>query len=125
MFAQLDLEDAVKHNDFYRKVLFTGSFSQLVAMSLQPGEEIGLESHSVDQFIFVVKGEGLSVMEQDEADVKEGDAVCIAAGQLHNVINTDDKAMKLFTIYSPPQHPPNLLQATKAAAAAEQEKAPH
>lgn len=115
MYARLALKDAVKDNEVYRKVLFTGKHSQLVVMTLAPGEEIGFESHSVDQFIYVVKGEGTSVVGQDEAEFEEGDAICIPAGEFHNVTNTDDKPMKLFTIYSPPQHPANLIQQTKPA----------
>jgi mannose-6-phosphate isomerase-like protein (cupin superfamily) len=114
MFARIDLKDAVKDNEFYRKVLFTGKNSQLVVMTLAPGEEIGFETNSVDQFIYMVKGEGSSVIGNDEAEFEEGDAICIPAGTLHNVVNTDDKPMKLFTIYSPPQHPANLVQESKA-----------
>ena len=117
MFARLNLKDAVKDNEFYRKVLFTGEHSQLVAMTLAPGEEIGFETHKVDQFIYVVKGDGTSVIGKDESEFEEGDAICIPAGELHNVINTDDKPMKLFTIYSPPQHPANLVQESKPAEA--------
>jgi len=113
MRTRIDLHKAAKENDSYRKVLFTGEHSQLVVMALAPGEEIGSEIHSVDQFIYVVKGEGKSVIEKDEAKFEEGDAICIPAGALHNVINTDDKPMKLFTIYSPPQHPANLIQESK------------
>jgi mannose-6-phosphate isomerase-like protein (cupin superfamily) len=115
MFARIALKDAVKDNEFYRKVLFTGQNSQLVVMTLAPGEEIGLETHEVDQFIYVVKGEGRSVIGKDAAEFEEGDAICIPAGEFHNVINTDDKPMKLFTIYSPPQHPANLVQESKPA----------
>ncbi|HVC74893.1 MAG TPA: cupin domain-containing protein [Candidatus Micrarchaeaceae archaeon] len=98
MFARINLKDAVKDNEFYRKVLFTGKNSQLVVMTLAPGEEIGFETHSVDQFIYVVKGEGCSVIGKDAAEFEEGDAICIPAGELHNVVNTDDKPMRLFTI---------------------------
>ena len=117
MFARINLKDAVKDNEFYRKVLFTGKNSQLVVMTLAPGEEIGFETHSVDQFIYVVTGEGRSVIGKDAAKFEEGDAICIPAGEFHNVVNTDDKQMKLFTVYSPPQHPANLIQETKPAEA--------
>jgi mannose-6-phosphate isomerase-like protein (cupin superfamily) len=113
MQMRIDLKKAVKENDFYRKVVFTGKNSQLVMMSLAPGEEIGFETHSVDQFIYVVKGDGRSVIEKDEAKFEEGDAICIPAGALHNVINTDDEPMKLFTVYSPPQHRAGLVQESK------------
>lgn len=119
MFARLNLKHAVKDNDFYRKVLFTGEHSQLVVMTLAPGEEIGFETHSVDQFIYVVKGEGSCVIGEDESEFEEGDAICIPAGELHNVVNTDDdEPMKLFTIYSPPQHQANLVQESKPVEAA-------
>ena len=72
MFARLDLKDAVKDNELYRKVLFTGKHSQLVVMNLAPGEEIGFETHSVDQFIYVVKGEGSSVIEKTKRNSGKG-----------------------------------------------------
>ncbi len=113
MLTRIDLEDAVKENNLYRKVLFTGKYSQLVVMALAPGEEIGLETHSVDQFIYVVKGEGKSLIGVRKANFEEGDAICIPSGELHNVINTGDKPMKLFTVYSPPQHAANLVEKSK------------
>jgi len=113
MFARIALKDAVKDNELYRKVLFTGKNSQLVAMNLAPGEEIGFETHAVDQFIYIVKGKGTSIIGKDEAEFEDGDAICIPAGELHNVINNDDKPLRLFTVYSPPQHPANLVQETK------------
>jgi mannose-6-phosphate isomerase-like protein (cupin superfamily) len=113
MKTRIDLKKAVKENEFYRKVLFTGKSSQLVVMALEPGEEIGSEIHSVDQFIYMVKGDGRSAIEKDEAKFEEGDALCIPAGVLHNVVNTGDEPMKLFTVYSPPQHAANLVQQSK------------
>ena len=117
MLTRIDLKDVVKANDLYRKVLFTGKHSQLVVMALAPDEEIGLESHAVDQFIYVVKGEGKSVLDGRTTDFEEGDAICVGAGELHNVVNTGGKAMKLFTVYSPPQHPANLIHKSKSAEA--------
>lgn len=113
MKTRIDLKKAAKENEFYRKVLFTGKNSQLVVMALEPGEQIGSEIHSVDQFIYLVKGEGRSVIEKDEAKFEEGDAVCIQAGVLHNIVNSGDAPMKLFTVYSPPQHAANLVQESK------------
>jgi mannose-6-phosphate isomerase-like protein (cupin superfamily) len=113
MVTRIELKDAVKDNDLYRKVLFTGQYSQLVVMALAPGEEIGLETHKVDQFIYAVKGKGTTVIAGREAEFEDGDAICVPAGELHNVINTGDKPLKLFTLYSPPQHASNLVQKKK------------
>lgn len=113
---KIDLKEAAKENDFYRKVLFTGANSQLVIMSLEPGEAIGLESHPADQFLYVVDGEGLAVVGGSEEDFEKGDAIYIPAGEAHNVVNTGDEALKLFTLYSPPQHPAGLVQESKPLA---------
>ena len=114
---RLDLKETVKDNDNYRKVLFTGSFSQLVVMSLPEAEEIGLEKHDVDQFIYVVDGEGTAVLGGSEEELDKGDAVCVPAGTWHNVINRGDEPMKLITVYSPPAHPAGLVEQEKLAEA--------
>ncbi len=115
MSARIDLDEAARQNDFYRNVLFTGPHSQLVIMSLYPDEEIGFEVHEVDQFIYVVQGEGLCVLGSEEADLAEGDALCIAAGVAHNVVNGADGPMKLVTFYAPPEHPDHLVERSKRA----------
>ena len=114
---RLDLKETVKDNDNYRKILFTGSFSQLVVMSLPEAEEIGLEKHDVDQFIYVVDGEGTAVLGGSEEELDKGDAVCVPAGTWHNVINRGDEPMKLITVYSPPAHPAGLVEQEKLAEA--------
>jgi mannose-6-phosphate isomerase-like protein (cupin superfamily) len=103
-------------------VLFTASHSQLVIMSLLPGEEIGTESHDVDQTLYVVDGAGMVVFDGVEKDFEKGMVVVVPAGVRHNVINTDDDPMKLFTIYAPPQHAVGTVHRTKAEAEASEER---
>jgi mannose-6-phosphate isomerase-like protein (cupin superfamily) len=112
---RLDLKETAKDNNNYRKVLFTGAFSQLVVMSLADGEEIGLEKHEVDQFIYVVDGEGTGTIEGSEEELEKGDAICVPAGTWHNIVNRGDERMKLITVYSPPAHPAGLVEEEKVA----------
>ena len=115
-----DIEEKTLANTFFRQVLFTGKYAQLVVMSLKPGEEIGMEVHeTVDQFFRFEEGIGKVVMNGEEALVKNGMAVIVPAGTQHNVINTSaDKELKLYTIYSPPNHPDGTIHKTKAEAIA-------
>lgn len=110
---KLDLKETAKDNDYFRKVLFTGEHAQLVLMSLEPGQEIGFETHAVDQFIYVVDGEGECTLAGETYEFEKGEAIFVPAGVEHNVVNTDDEAMKLFTLYAPPQHPAGTVQETK------------
>jgi mannose-6-phosphate isomerase-like protein (cupin superfamily) len=112
----VNIKRAAKDNDFFRKVLFTGTKSQLVLMSLRPGEEIGTEVHKVDQVLYVVDGEGKVVLDGADKEFAKGELVFVPAGVQHNVINTDDEPMKLFTIYAPPEHAPGTIHRTKAVA---------
>jgi mannose-6-phosphate isomerase-like protein (cupin superfamily) len=115
------IERATLNNPFFRQVLFTGKHSQLVVMCLQPGEEIGDEVHaSVDQFFRLEEGEAKFVFdEKEEHVVGNGDAIVVPAGTRHNVINTSStKALRLYTIYSPPNHPDGTVHKTKADAIA-------
>lgn len=113
-----NIEDITKQNSYFRKVLFTGKYCQLVVMSLKPGEEIGMEIHdNVDQFFRFEDGEGKVIIEDKEYMVQDGSAVIVPAGSRHNVINTsqtDD--LKLYTIYSPPNHPDGTIHKTKEEA---------
>ena len=118
----IDVKDSAKQNEFFRRVLFTGTKSQLVVMSLRPGEEIGFETHDVDQLLYVVKGDGVAVIDGKEHDFDDGAIVCVPAGSRHNIINRDDKPMKLFTVYAPPQHAPGTIHATKQDAIAAEAK---
>jgi mannose-6-phosphate isomerase-like protein (cupin superfamily) len=111
---RIELKDIAKENSNFRQVLFTGVHSQLVVMALRPGEEIGEEVHEVDQFIYAVKGEGEAIMAGVAAPFVKGEALCVPAGSVHNVRNSGDEAMKLFTVYSPPQHPAGTVEKVKS-----------
>lgn len=110
------IEKDTIENENFRKVLYTGKYSQLVLMSLKPLEEIGMEKHDTnDQFIRIEAGAGTVVIDGAEHKVTDGDAVVIPAGAEHNVINTSDTEMlKLYTIYSPAHHKDGTIHATKA-----------
>lgn len=112
------IETATLSNSDFRQVLFTGSHQQLVLMSLLPGEEIGLETHAaVDQFFRFESGQGKVVMNGEESLVTDGDAVIVPAGTNHNIINiSQTDSLKLYTIYSPPNHPVGTVHHTKAEA---------
>ncbi len=113
-----NIEKATQDNDFFRKVLFSADHCQLVVMTIRPGEEIGLEvHHNIDQFIRVEEGEGKCVLDGKESRIEDGSAIIIPAGTAHNIINTSPASkMKLYTIYSPPQHPRGTIHKTKADA---------
>lgn len=108
-----NLEKTTAQNKDYRHVVYTGKL-QLVLMTLQPGDEIGWEVHNDhDQFIRVEKGEGTVYIGDTEISVKDGDAVVIPAGTRHNVVNTSNKPLHLYTIYAPPEHPDGVVHRTK------------
>lgn len=115
-------KDTVENNNF-RKVLYTAKYSQLVLMSLQPNEEIGMETHEKnDQFFRFESGQGKCIINGNECDVSNGDAVVVPAGAKHNVINTSDTvALKLYTIYSPPNHEDGVIRETKEEAETNEE----
>ncbi|MCZ7543014.1 MAG: cupin domain-containing protein [Anaerolineae bacterium] len=116
----INIEEATLENEYFRRVLFTGPLSQLVLMALRPGEDIGQETHpDIDQFIRVEAGEGLAVIDGEEIALQDGSAIVIPAGSEHNVTNVSRTEMlKLYTIYTPPEHPDGALHRTK-------EDAPH
>lgn len=115
-------KDTIANTDF-RRVLYTGKYCQLVLMSLKPGQEIGEEVHDdVDQFFRFEKGEGMVVIDMVEHKVHDGVAVIVPSGALHNVINTSKKEdLRLYTIYSPPEHQDKVVRHTKAQAIADEE----
>lgn len=110
-----DIESATLHNNDYRRVLFTGSNTQLVLMSIAPGDEIGLETHDEhDQFIRVESGTGAVLLDEEQHRLADGVAVVIPAGVQHNVINTSrDTPLRLYTLYSPPEHADGTVHHTK------------
>jgi len=119
-------KDTLDNNNF-RKVLFTGKFAQLVVMNLKVGEDIGLEvHHNVDQFFRFEGGEGKVIIDGEEFSVGDGDAVIVPAGAEHNVINVSKvEELKLYTIYSPPNHPKGTVHVTRAEAMAAEEERHH
>jgi len=113
------IEELALRNTYFRQVLFTATHAQLVVMCLQPGEEIGDEVHAnVDQFFRIERGEARFVFdEKQERLVHDGDAVVVPAGTRHNVVNASKtEQLRLYTIYSPPNHPDGTVHRTKAEA---------
>jgi mannose-6-phosphate isomerase-like protein (cupin superfamily) len=112
---QNNIEKNSLENRHFRKVIYSGKHLQVVLMSLKPGEEIGLETHaSTDQFFRFEGGQGKCIIDGNEYQVKNGDAIVVPAGSKHNLINTDsEKEFKMYTIYAPPQHKDGLINTTK------------
>jgi mannose-6-phosphate isomerase-like protein (cupin superfamily) len=114
----INIEDKTLENENFREVLYTGPQSQLVVMTLQPGEEIGTETHEDrDQFIRVEAGSGEAILGGERHALEDGVAVVIPAGTEHNVINTSrSEPLRLYTVYSPAEHPDGTIHRTKAEA---------
>ena len=121
MFAG-DIEELGKANNNFRKVLLTTERSQIVAMSLKPGEDIGEEVHeNNDQLFIIADGEGEVLVGDETRPIEEDDLICVPAGTNHNVINTGEADLKIITIYTPPHHPDGTVHATKEEAEAAEE----
>ncbi len=118
-----NIETVTKENTNFRRVLYTAPHSQLVAMTLQPGEEIGMEVHNDnDQFFRLEQGTGKVIIDGVEHEIHDAFAIVIPAGTPHNVVNTGAEPLKLYTIYSPAHHKDGTIHATKADALASQEE---
>jgi mannose-6-phosphate isomerase-like protein (cupin superfamily) len=118
----INIEKESEENQNFRKVLYTAKNSQLVVMSLKPGEDIGMEVHKLDQFIRIEKGDGKAVLNGTEHVIADGYAVVVPAGTEHNIVNTSATLeMKLYTVYSPPNHQDGVIRKTKAEAEADDE----
>ena len=118
-----NVQQSALANDKFRKVLFTNKHSQVVLMSIPPGEDIGREVHElVDQVLVFVKGKGRADLSGETHDINPGDMFAVPAGIEHDFINTGTEDMKLFTVYSPPEHPDGVVHATKADALAHPEE---
>lgn len=114
---QGDIVKLAKENRNFRKVIYTGKNSQLVLMSLRVGEDIGMEVHAdVDQILFFVEGQCEATLSGKSFKVKEGGAVFVPAGTWHNFKNIGKAELKLYTVYSPPEHPDGTIHKTKADA---------
>jgi mannose-6-phosphate isomerase-like protein (cupin superfamily) len=115
-----DVQKLAAENDFFRKVLYTARGGQLVVMSLRPSEDIGMEvHHDVDQFFWIVKGTAKAVLNNEQSQVATGEALIVPRGTDHNIINaSSSEPLKLFTVYTPPNHPDGTVHKTKAEAQA-------
>lgn len=112
-----DIEDQTADNGDFRRVLYTGPHMQLVLMSLEPGEDIGEEVHeTVDQFFRVEKGKGVVSIDGRETPIESDTAIMVPAGARHNVKNTGNSPLKLYTLYAPPEHADGTVRHTKADA---------
>lgn len=121
MYAE-DIKKLTKENTNFRKVLHTGQKSQIVAMCIPVGEDIGEETHpETDQILFFVKGEGEAILNGETKAVEEHDVVFVPAGTTHNFKNVGDEDLKLFTVYAPPEHANGTIHATKEDAQKEEE----
>lgn len=115
---KVNIEKITKDNSSFRKVLYTSKHSQLVLMSLRPKEEIGEETHpDNDQFFRIESGHGKCIIDGNQYEIKDGDAIVVPAGAKHNIINTEATApLKMYTLYSPAHHKDKLIRVTKKEA---------
>ena len=123
----VNIEEKSVDNVYFREVLFTASRIQLVVMSLAPGEDIGVETHDdVDQFVRVEAGKGKAILNGQEHNLEDGSSVVIPAGTQHNIVNSSQsEPLKLYTLYSPPEHPHGTTHKTKTEALAYERERHH
>jgi mannose-6-phosphate isomerase-like protein (cupin superfamily) len=115
--ARLDVVALARQNEDFRREIATGSHSQVVAMTIPPGGEIGEEVHEhVDQILLFVEGEAEAVLDGERSPVGPGDLVFVKAGTRHNFITRGDRPLRLVTVYAPPEHEPGTVHHTKAEA---------
>lgn len=117
-----NIEKLAAENSNFRRVLYTANFCQLVVMTLKPREEIGAEVHTLDQFFRVEEGTGEAELDGVRTVIVPGFAVLVPAGTNHNIVNTGDAPLKLYTLYSPPNHRDGVVHRTRADAEADDEK---
>jgi mannose-6-phosphate isomerase-like protein (cupin superfamily) len=118
MSFQGNIVQIALENRFFRKEIFTTPLSQLVVMSVEPGEDIGLETHHLDQVLVFVAGRADSYLDGHRGSVGPGDVVVVPAGTQHNFVNSGDEPLKLYTVYAPPEHAPGTIHRTKEEAEA-------
>jgi mannose-6-phosphate isomerase-like protein (cupin superfamily) len=116
-----DIDALTIENKDFRRVLYTAKSCQLVVMSLKPKEEIGMETHGLDQFFRVEEGTGEAILDGITTKISEGSAVIVPAGAKHNIVNTGKHPLKLYTIYSPPNHRDGVVHHTRADALKDEE----
>ena len=116
-----NIKELTKENDNFRHVIFTGNHSQIVLMSLLPGEDIGEETHEKsDQILFIVDGVGEAVLNGEKSTIQKKSVVYVPSGTKHNIINQGNESMKLYTVYAPATHKDGTIHKTKADAAKEE-----
>ena len=121
-YFNADIIQRTNENTFFRQEILTSEHSQLVLMSVEPGDEIGEETHDVDQVLVFVAGTGEAILNGERMGVAANHLVVVPAGTVHNFVNTGTTPLKLFTVYAPPEEAPGTLHRTKAEAlAAEQD----
>src|SRR3712207_8004258 len=103
--------ELARSNDAFRRTIETGEHAQVVVMTIQPGEEIGEETHEGDQLLLFVEGEGEAVLDGASSPVRSGEMVFVPAGTLHNFVNTGSEPLRLVTVYAPPEHPDGTVLA--------------
>ncbi len=117
-----DIESVTVKNEHFRHVLYTAKNCQLVVMALKPAEEIGMEVHHLDQFFRVEEGTGEAILDGVHTKISAGFAIIVPAGANHNIINTGDAPLKLYTLYSPPNHRDGVIHHTRADAEKDDEQ---
>ena len=117
-----DIEDLAVRNDAFRRVLYTARHCQLVVMALEPGEEIGAEVHTLDQFFRVEAGSGEAILDGVTTQIRPGFAIVVPAGANHNIVNTGSAPLRLYTLYAPPNHRDGVVHPTRADAEADSEQ---
>lgn len=117
-----DIEKTTLENENFRTVLYTAKNCQLVVMSLKPGEDIGEEVHTLDQFFRCEQGTGKAILDGTEYAIENGTIIIVPAGARHNIINIGADALKLYTLYAPPNHRDGVVHATKDIAQKDEEQ---
>lgn len=116
-----NIEKLTLENQNFRQVLYTAKNCQLVVMSILPGEDIGAEVHTLDQFIRIEQGSAEAILDGAVSQLTDGSVIIVPAGAAHNIINTGDVPLKLYTVYAPPNHRDGVIHVTKADAEANEE----
>lgn len=115
--SKIDIDAAVRSNDAFRRELLTGEHTQVVVMTIPPGEEIGEEVHDdIDQVLWFVDGTGEAQLDGASSPIGPNDLVLVRAGTRHNFVNTGGAPLRLVTVYGPPEHEPGTVHRTKAEA---------
>ena len=116
-----NIEEVAVKNENFRQVLYTAKHCQLVVMALQPGEDIGMEIHQLDQFFRVEEGTGKAILDGVSTAISAGFAVIVPAGTNHNIVKTGSAPLKLYTLYAPPNHRDGVIHPTRDEAEADDE----